>query len=74
MVQLVFFFPVPIVLALLLNRVVTPRLRTAFQTIAYLPHFLSWVLVVTLFQQIARRSRVVNQLLRRGLGTRSPWS
>lgn len=50
--QLVFFFPVPIVLALLLNSVLTPGLRTTIQSIVYLPHFFSWVIVVTIFQQI----------------------
>lgn len=50
--QLVFFFPVPIVLALLLNSVMTPRIRTAIQSIVYLPHFFSWVIVVTIFQQM----------------------
>src|SRR5690606_23193842 len=50
--QLVFFFPVPVVLALLLNSVMTPRIRTAIQSIVYLPHFFSWVIVVTIFQQM----------------------
>jgi putative aldouronate transport system permease protein len=50
--QLVFFFPIPIVLALLLNSVLTPSLRTTIQSIVYLPHFFSWVIVVTIFQQI----------------------
>ena len=67
--QLVFFFPIPILLALLLNSVVTPRLRTAIQSIVYLPHFFSWVLVVTLFQQIFGGAGLINQTLREhGLG------
>lgn len=68
--QLVFFFPVPIVLALLLNSVVTPRIRTTIQSIVYLPHFFSWVLVVTIFQQIFGGAGLVNQALRdAGLGS-----
>ena len=62
--QLVFFFPIPIVMALLLNSVVTPRIRTTIQSIVYLPHFFSWVLVVTLFQQIFGGAGLVNQTLR----------
>ena len=62
--QLVFFFPVPIVLALLLNSVITPRIRTTIQSIVYLPHFFSWVLVVTLFQQIFGGAGLINQTLR----------
>jgi putative aldouronate transport system permease protein len=43
--QLVFGFPIPIILALLLNEMrITPIKRT-IQTIIYLPHFLSWVVV-----------------------------
>lgn len=62
--QLVFFFPIPIVMALLLNSVVTPRIRTTIQSIVYLPHFFSWVLVVTLFQQIFGGAGLINQTLR----------
>jgi len=62
--QLVFYFPVPIVLALLLNSVMSPRVRTTIQSIVYLPHFFSWVLVVTIFQQIFGGAGLVNQTLR----------
>jgi putative aldouronate transport system permease protein len=62
--QLVFFFPIPIGLALLLNSVMSPRLRTAIQSVVYLPHFFSWVLVVTLFQQMLGGAGLVSQTLR----------
>ena len=62
--QLVFFFPIPILLALLLNSVMSPRLRTAIQSVVYLPHFFSWVLVVTLFQQMLGGAGLVSQTLR----------
>ncbi|MGW7790689.1 sugar ABC transporter permease, partial [Streptomyces tricolor] len=52
LLQLVLFFPVPIALALLINSVIRPRVRAVAQAIMYLPHFFSWVLVVTVFQQI----------------------
>ncbi|MBO3083737.1 ABC transporter permease [Cellulomonas fengjieae] len=61
--QLVFYFPIPIVLALLLNSVITPGLRTTIQSIIYLPHFFSWVLVVTIFQQIFGGAGLVNRVL-----------
>ncbi|MFC7877785.1 ABC transporter permease [Isoptericola sp. NPDC057391] len=61
--QLVFFFPVPIVMALLLNSVMTPRIRTAIQSIVYLPHFFSWVIVVTVFQQMFGGAGFVAQKL-----------
>ena len=49
--QFVFGFPAPIVFALLLNEVVNPRAKKAFQTISYLPHFVSWVILGGLFLQ-----------------------
>ncbi|GAA1427289.1 ABC transporter permease subunit [Microlunatus lacustris] len=62
--QLVFFFPVPIVLALLLNSVLSPKLRVFVQSVVYLPHFFSWVLVVTIFQQIFGGAGLISQTLR----------
>ena len=61
--QLVFYFPVPIFLALLLNSVFSPAIRTTIQAIVYLPHFFSWVLIVTIFQQILGGAGLVNRLL-----------
>ncbi|GAB2541461.1 ABC transporter permease [Brachybacterium huguangmaarense] len=62
-VQLFFTFPVPIGLALLADSLVSPRLRKAFQSVVYLPHFLSWVLVITLFQQMLGGAGFINQQL-----------
>ncbi|MFJ3717829.1 ABC transporter permease [Streptomyces sp. NPDC090057] len=62
--QLVLFFPVPIALALLVNSVVRPRVRAVAQAVMYLPHFFSWVLVVTVFQQIFGGAGVIAQTLR----------
>ncbi|MBD5785401.1 sugar ABC transporter permease [Cellulosimicrobium terreum] len=46
---LVFAFPMPIVLALMLNEVRTKFLKKSVQTIVYLPHFMSWVIIVSIF-------------------------
>lgn len=43
--QLVFGFPAPIILALLLNEARKAVFKRTIQTILYLPHFLSWVIV-----------------------------
>lgn len=69
-VQLVLFFPIPILLALLLNSVLNSRLRSVIQAITFLPHFYSWVLVVTLFQQMLGGAGLLNHFLRQhDLGT-----
>jgi len=62
--QLVFFFPVPIALALLLNSVMSERLKTFVQSVVYLPHFFSWVLVVSLFGQMLGGAGLLDQALR----------
>jgi len=38
-------FPMPIILALLLNEISSTKLKRTVQTITYLPHFLSWVII-----------------------------
>jgi putative aldouronate transport system permease protein len=43
--KLIFFFPVPIILSLLVNEVRHGRFRKYVQSIIYLPHFLSWVVI-----------------------------
>lgn len=62
--QLVFLFPVPLVLALIVDSLVSARVRKVFQSIAYLPHFLSWVLVIAFFQQMLGGAGFVNNTLR----------
>lgn len=41
---LVFSFPAPIILALLINEIKNVKFKKTIQTISYLPHFLSWVI------------------------------
>src|SRR5690606_34899530 len=50
--QLLFVFPLSIALALLMHSVVSTQVRSTFQSIVYLPYFLSWVLVVRVFIQM----------------------
>lgn len=64
-VQLVLYFPVPIALAILLNSILSSKIRAVVQAVVYLPHFFSWVLVVTLFQQMLGGVGAVNMFLRR---------
>ena len=51
-IQTVFVFPAPILVALLLNSLLSERIKRVVQSVLYLPHFLSWVIVVALFQQM----------------------
>ncbi|OMF11048.1 protein lplB [Paenibacillus sp. FSL H7-0331] len=46
--NIVFFFPLPIILALMLNEVRFVVFKRFVQTVTYLPHFMSWVVVVSI--------------------------
>src|SRR5690625_3603597 len=46
--NLILYFPVPIILALMLNEIRHDVFKRVNQSIVYLPHFLSWVVVVGL--------------------------
>jgi len=63
LLQLIFAFPVPLALALLLNSLVNERLKRGVQSVVYLPHFLSWVIVIAMWQQIFGGDGFLNQLL-----------
>lgn len=45
-------FPIPIIFALILNELVFKKFKRVVQTIAYMPHFLSWVIIYGLALQI----------------------
>jgi putative aldouronate transport system permease protein len=61
---LVFIFPMPIVLALLLNEVRSRFFKRFVQTVSYLPHFLSIVVVAGIVIQLTSMDGVINQALR----------
>ncbi|WUH95816.1 hypothetical protein OG900_18135 [Streptomyces sp. NBC_00433] len=61
LLQLVFFFPVPIALAMLLHSLTSRSVREFVQSVAYLPHFLSCVVAV--FQQVLGETGLLNNVL-----------
>lgn len=59
-------FPAPIILALLLNELTFRRFKRVTQTIVYLPHFLSWIIISGLaLRLLAPTDGLVNILLRK---------
>lgn len=61
---LIFMFPVPIVLSLMLNEVRHEAFKRFNQSIVYLPHFLSWVVVVSLtFFILSSDVGIVNKVI-----------
>lgn len=53
---------VPLIFALLLNEVRRMRYKKAIQTIVYLPHFLSWVILASIITNIFGYDGIVNQI------------
>ena len=64
LLDLIFGFPMPTILAIMLNEMRTPKLKKISQTMLYLPHFLSWVIIGGMVLKIfAPTSGVINALL-----------
>ena len=63
--DLILGFPVPIILALLLNELRFVRFKKVSQTVLYLPHFLSWVIIASVALSLFKpETGLVNILLR----------
>lgn len=61
--KIVICFPAPIILALLLNEIKRNRYKRLVQTMIYLPHFLSWVVISSiLFNFLSVQNGLFNQV------------
>lgn len=60
---LLIVFPLPIILALMLNEVRSRRFKRSIQTISYLPHFMSVVIVAGVVFQLTAVNGTVNQII-----------
>jgi putative aldouronate transport system permease protein len=64
MMKIVFTFPIPIILALTLNEIRKSSHRKFFQSILYIPHFLSWVIISGIFiSMLSINNGAVNNVL-----------
>lgn len=61
--RLVFGFPVPIILSLLINEMGSMKYKRCIQTIIYLPHFISWVVISGILFALLSNDGMVNSLL-----------
>lgn len=62
--NLVFFFPMPIILALLLNELKNKVVKKSIQTMIYIPHFISMVIVASLtFTLLNTENGAINQIV-----------
>lgn len=64
LLKLLIGFPMPILLAILLNEVQALKFKKVIQSLSYLPYFVSWVVVITLMQRLlAMHGGPVNEWL-----------
>lgn len=61
--KLIFGFPLPILFAIMLNEIRHARFKKSIQTISYLPHFLSWVVLGGIMTTWLSESGLFNEIL-----------
>lgn len=61
--SLIFGFTLPIIFALLINEIRVKYFKSFIQTVSYLPHFVSWVIVAGIFSKLLGVGGGVNQAL-----------
>ncbi|MDE0228376.1 MAG: ABC transporter permease subunit [Spirochaetaceae bacterium] len=62
--KLLFGFPAPILFAIMLNELIGVRFKKSVQTISYLPHFISWVVLAGIVYEVLSPSLgIVNQVI-----------
>lgn len=61
--RLIFQFPVPIILALMLNEMPGRRVKRVYQTVFTFPHFLSWIVVSTILTNFMANAGMVNNII-----------
>ena len=67
--KFLFGFPAPILLALLINEVTRPVFKRFVQSVSYLPHFFSWIVVAYILQSfLTLDSGLVNQFINQAGG------
>lgn len=74
LLDLIIGFPAPIIFALILNELPFPKFKKTIQTIAYMPHFLSWVIISSLALQLFAPSEgLVNMVIEKVTGQSFPF-
>lgn len=71
LLKFIFGFPAPIIFALLLNEVRNKKFMKTVQTISYLPHFLSWVVVSGLLVTLLSTDNGLINIIREAMGKES---
>lgn len=63
LLDLLFSFPAPIILALLLNEVKSNKFKRTIQTMSYMPHFISMVVVASLIMEFTSSDGIIASIV-----------
>lgn len=69
LLDLIFGFPMPIILAIMLYEMRSVKLKRVYQTLMYLPHFLSWVIVGSLVTKLFGTTGMINNIIKAMTGS-----
>ena len=72
LMNLLFTFPVPIFLAIMINQVYKPRLKKTIQTVVYLPHFIATVVLVSMLHVLFNTRTGLYGVIAGKLGIENP--
>ncbi|BAC14046.1 hypothetical conserved protein [Oceanobacillus iheyensis HTE831] len=62
--QIIIFFPIPIIISLMLNEVRHSLYKRGIQTLIYIPHFMSWVVIVSIsYVMLTLDGGIINSLI-----------
>ena len=61
--SIIFGFPAPIILALMINELKSKRFSKVVQTISYLPHFISLVVICALIKDFTADTGIINDII-----------
>ncbi len=68
--NIIFFFPLPIIISLLINELKSTRYKSVIQGIIYIPHFVSWVVVASVVVELFNtQDGAITQMLNNIFGT-----
>ena len=63
LVALIFYFPCPIIIAIMLNELRNVVLKRTIQSLLYLPYFISWIIIGGMVYQVMSKEGVINHLI-----------
>ena len=68
LLDLLFGFPMPILLAIMINECRSKAFKRITQTVIYLPHFLSWVIIASMFIMLLRTETGIVNIMSASMG------